>query len=161
MYYSPLGNQRFLLLPFKLYRQPVCKILNNEYRNRLMEDLHKLQDECELPFSANNTVDLCDLMPLVSLWLNLTQSKGALIRRNRNPSPIKKELIQKCCFRVITLATTIHLTCHYIAVLYQQVDIELFFCFTRKRKKFLVKVSSFLHCSRESDKCFFLTGVST
>ncbi len=61
-FYSPLGNQRYILLPLKVYRQPVCKILNNEYRYRAMHDLHKYSN---FPFSQDRKVDLCDLMPPV------------------------------------------------------------------------------------------------
>ncbi|KAG4073949.1 hypothetical protein HA402_014154 [Bradysia odoriphaga] len=62
VFYSPLGNNRYILLPFKIYRQPICKVLNSEYRNRVMHDIHKFSN---FPFSEDKSVDLCGLMPLL------------------------------------------------------------------------------------------------
>ncbi|XP_037031623.1 uncharacterized protein LOC119071086 [Bradysia coprophila] len=60
VFYSPLGNNRYLLLPFKVNRQPICKILNTAYRDRAMHDIHKYSN---FPFSEDKSVDLCGLMP--------------------------------------------------------------------------------------------------
>lgn len=66
MYNSPLGNNRYRLMPFGIYRKPVCKMLNNEYRNIIMRDVHKYTN---MPFSEDRNVNLCDLMPVVHLCI--------------------------------------------------------------------------------------------
>lgn len=63
-----LGNKRYILLPFKIYRQPICKLLNVEYRNRAMHDITKYSN---FPFSEDKKVNLCDLMPVVIQLLSI------------------------------------------------------------------------------------------
>lgn len=61
-YFSRLGNNGYVLLPYKFARQPLCNIINEEYRNRIMHDVKSYSNG---PVSDDPNVDLCDLWPLV------------------------------------------------------------------------------------------------
>lgn len=63
-FYSRLGNRRYVLLPFKFPRQPVCNLINNEYRYYMMHMLHKYSN---FPYSDNRNVDLCDAWSPVNI----------------------------------------------------------------------------------------------
>lgn len=56
VYVSSLGNDQYILYPFKISRTPVCKVINNEYRKYLMDEFTKTSD---LP--ASNDDDMCPL----------------------------------------------------------------------------------------------------
>lgn len=62
MSYSSTGNDLYHVLPYRLYRQPICDALNTVYRHSLMEDA-KLYSNA--PYSKDRKVNLCDLMPKV------------------------------------------------------------------------------------------------
>ncbi|XP_037033387.1 uncharacterized protein LOC119072306 isoform X1 [Bradysia coprophila] len=71
--YSSAGNDLYRLLPYRIYRQPICDVLNNVYRHSLMEDAKQYSNA---PYSKDKNVDLCNLMP-----------KGHYYFRNYSISP--------------------------------------------------------------------------
>ncbi|KAJ6634118.1 hypothetical protein Bhyg_17609 [Pseudolycoriella hygida] len=57
--FSSAGNDLYRLLPYGVYRQPVCVLLNTAYRHLLMEDVKMYSN---MPSSKDARVNLCDLM---------------------------------------------------------------------------------------------------
>ncbi len=66
MYYSPLGNKRFVLLPYKFGRQPLCKIYNNDYSKKFFYGMRNCSN---YPIYDNSNIEFCDLLQLVSKFL--------------------------------------------------------------------------------------------
>lgn len=62
MSYSSAGNDLYRLLPYRIYRQPVCDVLNTVYRHSLMEDAKLYSNG---PYSKDGNVNLCDLTTMV------------------------------------------------------------------------------------------------
>lgn len=64
MFYSPVGNEQYHLMPYRISRQPICDIINTVYRIKLMEDAKQYSNA---PYSKDKKVNLCDLMQKVCL----------------------------------------------------------------------------------------------
>jgi len=66
MYWSPMGNRRFILVPYKIARQSFCGHFshNNMLTNGILRDLRNYSN---IPFTDDPNVEFCDVMPLVIL----------------------------------------------------------------------------------------------
>lgn len=62
MSYSSAGNDLYRLLPYRIYRQPVCDVLNTVYRKQLMDDAKQYSNA---PYSKDKNVNLCSLFTKV------------------------------------------------------------------------------------------------
>lgn len=62
MFCSPTGNDQYHLTPYRIYRKPICDVINTVYRHSLMEDIKSYSN---MPYSKDKKVNLCDLMPMV------------------------------------------------------------------------------------------------
>lgn len=68
IYYSPLGNRRFMLLPYRIQRYPICDLL--ESKNAIREIAQSLRNYSNFPLpSEERNVRFCDLFkPVISKW---------------------------------------------------------------------------------------------